>query len=190
MNQQTELMRSILQNPKAQEIIDWVSPVYGESYAGLWLFEVIGTVLGDVCAIADALRYETVPATAELLLDQWEAHYGLPLGTGQTAELRRAILAAKTQNRGPCNPKRLAAAVSSALGGVEVDIQERVAKNTFLVNIREVVDDITPAVWVLERRKPAHLLYQIRVATQMVTDAEIKVAIALTHSEQYKIDVV
>ena len=44
MNHQTELMRSILKNQKAQEIIDYVSPIYGNSYVGLWIYEAIGTV--------------------------------------------------------------------------------------------------------------------------------------------------
>ncbi len=189
MKYQTELMRSILTNEKAQEIIDYVSPKYGNSYVGLWLFQVIGTVMGDVYSMADALRYETNPATADLLLDYWEDHYGIARDTSLTKEQRRLRLITKTQTRGPCNPTRLAAAVSAALGGVKVEITENVAKNTFLVNVREVVDDITPAVSVLERMKPAHLIYQIRVATQMVSTADLKVAIAITHAEKFKVEV-
>lgn len=189
MNHPTELMRAILTSPKAQEIIDYVSPIYGNSYVGLWLFQAIGTVLGEICDIADKLRYETNPATADLLLDQWEDHYGIPRNTGLTKEQRRARIITITQSRGPCNPYKLAAAISSALGGVEVDIEENIAKNTFLVNIREVVDDFSPAVAVLERMKPAHLIYQIRVATQMVSEADIKLAIAMTQAEQYRVEV-
>lgn len=132
---------------------------------------------------------ETNPATANLLLDQWEDQYGLPRNSNLTVEQRRARILAKIQTRGPCNPSVLEAAVSAALNGVPVEITERVAKNTFLVNVRECVDDLTPAVAVLERMKPAHLIYQIRVATQTISDAEIKAAIALTHSEQYKVEV-
>lgn len=189
MKYQTELMRAILTSKKAQEMIDWVSPVYGNSYVGLWLFQAIGSVLGKVSDIAEALRYETNPATAELLLDQWEDHYGLPRNNSLTVEQRRLRLITQTRDRGPCNPTRLASAVSSALGGVEVEITENVAKNTFLVNVREYVDDFTPAVAVLERKKPAHLIYQIRVATQMVSQTDLRVAIALTHAEFYKVEV-
>ena len=70
-----------------------------------------------------------------------------------------------------------------------MDIEENIAQNTFLVNIREAIDDITPAVAVLERMKPAHLIYQIRVATQMVAESDIKLAIALTHAESYNVEV-
>ena len=189
MRYQTEMMRAILTNKTAQKMIDYVSPIYGNSYVGLWLFQAIGTALGKVCDICEDLRLETNPATATLLLDQWEDQYGLPRNSALTVEQRRARILAKIQSRGPCNPAVLEAAVSAALNGVPVEITERVAKNTFLVNVRECVDDLTPAVAVLERMKPAHLIYQIRVATQTISDAEIKAAIALTHSEQYNVEV-
>lgn len=189
MRSRTELMQHILTNEMAQRIIDFVSPIYGNSYVGLWIFQAIGVVLGDIYTIAEQLRYETNPATAELLLDYWEDHYGIPRDSSLNAEQRRLRIISKTQSRGPCNPARLEAAVSASLGGVPVEITENVAKNTFLVNIREYVPDFTAAVAVLERMKPAHLIYQIRIATQTVTDAELKVAIAMTHTEQYKVEV-
>ena len=189
MRNPTELMKSILTNETAQKIIDYVSPIYGNSYVGLWIYQAIGVVLSEVCMLADKLRYETNACTADLLLDYWERQYGLPADSSLTTEQRRTRLLNKKQSRGPCTPARLAAAVSVALGGVEVDITENVAQNTFLVNIREVVPSLVPAVAVLERMKPAHLIYQIRVATQTVSDTEIKIAIAMTHSEQYKVEV-
>ena len=189
MRYQTELMRSILTNETAQKIIDYVSPIYGDSYVALWIFQALGTVLGEICTIAEQMKYETNPATADLLLDYWEREYGLTTDTSLAKEQRRARIIAKTLSRGPSSPARLAAAVSTALGGVNVDITENVDKNTFLVNIREYVDSIQPAVAVLERMKPAHLVYQIRVATRTIADAELKVAIAMTHAEQYKVEV-
>ena len=189
MRYQTELMRRILTNEKAQQIIDYVSPIYGDSYVGLWLFQAIGTVLGEVCAIAEQLRYETNPTTADSLLTYWESEYGIATDTSLTKEQRRAQVISKIRNHGPVNPWRMEEAVSAALGGVEVDITENVDTNTFLVNIRENVESITPAIAVLEKLKPAHLVYQIQVATQTITNAELKIAIALTHAEQYKVEV-
>ena len=58
-----------------------------------------------------------------------------------------------------------------------------------MVNIREVVPSIVPAVAVLERMKPAHLIYQIRVCTQTISDVDIRVAVAITQSEQYSVEV-
>ena len=189
MRYQTELMRSILTNEKAQKIIDYVSPVYGSSYVGLWLFQAIGTVLDEVCTIAEQLRYETNPATADLLLDYWENAYGIASDSILTKEQRRGKILTKTQSHGRVNPARLSAAVSMALGGVDVDITENVDQNTFLVNIREYVDSISPAIAVLERMKPAHLVYRMQVAINTISEADLQIAIAMTHAEQYKVEV-
>ena len=189
MRQPTDLMRSILTDEMAQDIIDWVPPVYGDSYVGLWIFQAIGSVLGEVRDICEALMYETTPATATLLLDQWEDQYGLARDSALTTEQRQARIIQKRLSRGPCNPATLAMAVSSALGGVQVEILENVAKNTFAVVLADVVDDITPAVAVLDRMKPAHLIYEFRVAAQTATATKVGVGIAVTQSEIMEVEV-
>lgn len=189
MNYQTELMRSILTSERAQKIIDYVSPIYGNSYVGLWLYQIMGVALDEVYNLAVDLRHETTPSTTERLIDYWEDSLGIPQNYSLTLEQRRARLIA-WRDRGPCNPHRLAAAVSSALNGVPVDIQENIAKNTFLVNVREVVYDWGPIEATLDRKKPAHLIYVIRVCTQMVSEPPVKVALGLTHCEKFKVEVI
>lgn len=188
MNYQTELMRSILKSERAQQMIDYVSPVYGDSYVGLWLFEVMGQSWDKVWDIFTSLRNETTPITADKLIGMWEDSYGIPRNSSLTLEQRRARLIA-WRDRGPCNPHRLAAAVSSALNGVPVDIQENIAKNTFLVNIREFVDDVTPVRQVLDRKKPAHLIYEIMIALEIDAETDVKVAVGASHSEQFCVQV-
>lgn len=189
MRNPTELMQKILQNEISQRIIDYVSPIYGDSYVGLWIYESIGGVLNEVVDIAESLKSEGNPATSVLLLDYWEEYYRLPTDPTLNTAQRQQRIVAKIRQRGPLNPTVLENMISAALGGVPVEITENVAKNTFLVNIREVVESISPAVAVLEERKPAHLIYQIQVATQTVSDADIKIAIAATHAERFKVEV-
>lgn len=189
MRQPTELMRSILTDEMAQKIIDWVPPVYGDSYVGLWIFQAIGTLLGEIRGICEALMYETSPATATLLLDQWENQYGLMRDSSLTIEQRQARIIQKRLTRGPCNPATLAMAVSNALGGIPVEILENVAKNTFAVVLAEVVSDVSPAVAVIERMKPAHLIYEFRVAAQTATVTKVGVGIAVTQSEIMEVEV-
>lgn len=189
MRNPTELMQQILQNEISQRIIDYVSPIYGDSYVGLWIYESIGGVLKEVVDIAESLKSEGNPATSVLLLDYWEEYYRLPTDPTLNTAQRQQRIVAKIRQRGPLNPTFLENMISAALGGVPVEITENVAKNTFLVNIREVVESISPAVAVLEERKPAHLIYQIQVATQTVSDADIKIAIAATHAERFKVEV-
>lgn len=130
MNYQTELMNEILTNKKAQEIIDYVSQIYGQSYVGLWLFQAIGTVLGQVCDLSGQLRYETSPATATMLLSYWEREYNLPNDPTLTTEQRRTRIITSVRSRGACTPERLEAAVSKALGGAPVEIFERTGQIT------------------------------------------------------------
>lgn len=189
MRQPTDLMRSILTDKTAQKIIDYVSPIYGNSYVGLWLYQAIGSLLGEVNDICTALMSETTPATATLLLDYWEDQYALPRDSSLTIEERRSRIIRKRNSRGPCNPATLAVAVSSALGGVQVDIIENVAKNTFAVVLGTPVDDFSPAAAVLERMKPAHLIYEVRMASQAATTVEINAGIAVTQSERIVVEV-
>lgn len=186
---QTEMMREILKSERAQRIIDFVSRIYGESYVGLWLFEVIGEALDMVCGAAVTLRDETTPVTSTILLDQYEDHYGLPRNPDLTTEQRQARIVAKMQSRAPCNPKRLESAVSQVLGGVEVEITERVAKYTFLVAIKDSVTTIEPARELLDKMKPAHLIYIIQVTVEHEASTDVKVATAVTHGEDFFVDV-
>ena len=119
MRQPTDLMRTILTDEMAQRIIDWIPPVYGDSYVGLHIIQAIGSLMGEVRGICEQLMYETTPATATLLLDQWEDQYGLPRDSSLTVEERRSRIVRKIQSRGPCNPLTLATAVSAALGGIQ-----------------------------------------------------------------------
>ena len=189
MRNPTEMMKAILTNETAQEMIDFVTPIYGQSYVGLWIFQAIGVALQEVRELAERLKYETTPATAELLLDLWEDHYAIPRDSSLSVEQRRDRIISKMQSKGACTPDRLAAAVSAALNGVKVEIEENVAKNTFRINIREHVESIAPAVAVVERMKPAHLIYEMKVAMKIVAQSEINVAIAMTRAEMYKVEV-
>ena len=186
MNQPTEMMRRILKNETAQKIIDYVSPIYGNSYVALWLYEAIGTVLSKVCMIAEKLRDETNPITTELLMDCWEIEYGIHKDSSLTMEQRRVRLLQKIRDRSPCNPDRLAEAVSSVLG-VPVSIDERVKKNTFRVNIMGSAPDfdkLLHAIEVLNKKKPAHLIYELN-AQAPIDDVDLNMVVATTKVEEH-----
>lgn len=264
MNYQTELMKEILTNKKAQEIIDYVSPIYGDSYVGLWLYQVIGSVLGPIFDISANLRYETSPITTTLLLSYYEQEYGIQADTTMTLEQRRAQIIANMQSKGACNPARLANAISAALGGVPVEIleykgqhslafteikqivvygeysgntpdpdqsittneidqivvygidseesqadqsvttgeidqivvygtaldpEDYLGPNSFVVNIRQAVKSYAPAIAVIEKMKPAHLIYKIQGVTEETASTDITVATAMTRGVMYSMHV-
>lgn len=130
MRYQTELMQQILTNEKAQEIIDYVSQIYGESYVGLWLYQTIGTVLDQIYQISSQLRYETNPVTSVLLLDYWESEFGLSPDPSLTTTQRQNRLIDNIRSKGAITPEKLSSAVSAALGGAPVQVYERTGSYT------------------------------------------------------------
>lgn len=187
MRYQTDLMRKILTTQTAQRMIDYISPIYGNSYVGLWILQAQGTILDADYSLAKVLKSETNPATATLLLDQWEDHYKVERGVGLTDVQRRARILAKMQTRGACNPAKLAAAVSAALDGAEVEVTENVSKNKFRVTVLQDVPSLEPAIKVIDRIKPAHLIYDIVIEIRAVPTADIKAAVAMTYAEMYSV---
>ena len=162
MRYQTELMRAILTNETAQEIIDWVSQLYGDSYVGLWIYQVMGVILGEVRAMAEQLRQEVRPSTAEELLALWEETYGLSSGDGLTVAQRQARLLDRKLTRSPANPAKLEHLVQS-LTGCEARVTENVAPYTFTVELfcegRAV--DFDAVLRGLQRIKPSHQQMQL-----------------------------
>lgn len=264
MNYQTELMQEILTNEKAQEMIDYVSPIYGNSYVGLWFFQVIGSVLGPIFDIAANLRAETSPITTTLLLPYYEQEYGIQPDTSMTLEQRRAQIIANMQSKGACNPARLASVISASLGGVPVEIieyagdhsvafteinqivtygyrsgntpdpessvttdeidqivtfgiesgeeppdssvttaeidqiviygtaldpEDYIGPNRFVVNIRQAVKSYAPAIAIIEKMKPAHLIYTIQGVAQESASTGITIGNALTTAEHFEVEV-
>lgn len=185
MNYQTELMQKILTNEKAQEIIDYVSQIYGDSYVGLWIYQAIGSVLGPAEDLAEQLQNETNPTTTTLLISYWEQEYGIMGDPTMTIEQRRNTVIAAMNSKGACNPARLSNAISAALGGATVEILENTGTNQFTVNIRTVVKSYAPAIAVLEEMKPAHLTYIIQGVIQESAEADINTAVAITQAELY-----
>ena len=185
MNYRTKLMEEILTNEKAQEIIDFVSQIYGNSYVGLWLYQAIGSVLGPVSDLSNELLLETNPTTTTLLISYWEQQYGIQGDPTMTIEQRRNAVIAAMSSKSACNPARLANAISAALGGAPVEILENTGQNKFTVNIRQAVKSYAPAIAVIEEMKPAHLIYSIQGVTQESADANINTALAMTRADLY-----
>ena len=187
MNYQTELMQQILTNEKAQEIIDYVSQIYGESYVGLWIYQAIGSALEPVSDLTEQLMDETNPTTTSLLISYWEGQYGIQGDPTMTIEQRRATVIAAMRSKGACNPARLANAISAALGGAPVEIFENTGQNKFTVNIRASVKSFAPARAVIERMKPAHLIYSVQGVTQESASTDIYAGLAMTRAMLYAI---
>lgn len=195
--ERTELINQIITSPEAERILDFVSPIYGKSYVGLWLFEVIGRELDDMYHWAVGFADQTVPNRATWSLPYWEAEYGITPDPNDTIEERRAAILQKIMYRGPMNPKKLANIVAVS-AGVPTDIEENTGKNKFTVILRDLplnrLTGATKSVYAARRTvdeaKPAHLIYDLRIEKQVEVATPIKVAVAMAQYKRHYVDVI
>lgn len=181
----TELTEQILQSPMAQQIIQDVSPIYGEAYTALWLFQVIGTVLDSMEEWATSLEQQVVPQTATWSLPYWEEQYGIVTDELWSAERRRQNIVNKMKNRAPMNPAKMEGIIAVA-AGADARIEEMTGRNQFTVYIssREELVDEQFVRAEIDKAKPAHLIYDIiyerYVDSALYTGGAIQVAKEIT----------
>lgn len=169
----TDLMDKILKSEAAQRMVDYVSDVYGESYVGLWLFQVIGIVIDDINVIIMDLYDEIFPETSDKLLPYWEKEYGIISDDTLTLEERRANIKAKMQMMAPINPTKLGNILSDSIGK-NVMITEESGSNKMVVDVIGYVDDLTGLKAIIDKLKPAHVIYEINTSDVIEEQFESK----------------
>lgn len=158
----TELMEEILKSPKAQEIVQMVSPIYGEAYVALWLFQAIGIIVDLMDEWTGGLKNQVVPQTATWSLPYWEEQYRIASDPSWSYERRRQNIINKRITRAPMNPTQLARLITVA-AGADARIEEHTGKNHFTVYISARKDQIDEEFVKKEinAAKPSHLIYTI-----------------------------
>lgn len=189
MQNRTKMMEKILKSPEAQKIIDFVSPVYGEAYVGLFLFNAIGTVLDDLDVFPERLKDQLLlqTVTDEWALKYWEEQYNIYPEKEWDFETRRKNLMEKMGNHF-YNPRKIEN-VLSAMTGHNVELKENTGKNKFEILIRGYVKDLTGVKEFLDKVKPAHLIYDIKVSELMEADVQIYLSVGVSEHEHYEIQV-
>ena len=159
----TELMEEILKSPMAQKIVQDISPIYGEAYTALWLFQVIGAILDEMDEWVSSLGKQVVPQTATWSLPYWEEQYKIITSPDWDADRRRQNIVNKCKNRAPINPYKMESIITVA-AGADARIEELTGKNRFTVYIsanKNLVDEAFVKKEI-NRAKPAHLIYEIK----------------------------
>ena len=159
----TALTEAILTSEAAKRMADTVSPIYGNARIGLWLFQVMGEQWDEVIQWIQSIQAQAFPQLVSWSMDLWEKQYGIIPDNQSTLSERRAILIAKVRERAPMTPYKIAQSVTAITGGVATRIVENIATNTFgiyLNTIPEHVDEVAIRQ-VIDRAKPAHLIYEI-----------------------------
>lgn len=159
----SEKTQRILTSPAAQRIVNSVSPIYSQAEAALWLFEAIGRQLDEMGQWADSYQLQVTPQTATWALGYYELAYGLPVHMDWPLERRREAVLVAMRTRAPMNPRKVEGLLAT-LTGVRVVIEESTGKNRFLVRFLDWTAKAGQAGvrQVLDRAKPAHLIYDLR----------------------------
>ena len=184
MNYRTELMDTILTSPQGQKIINYLSPIYGEAYVCLWIFQAIGLILDEGETFPEEFIDQVTPKTATWSLEFWEKEYDIVPDPGWTIEQRRINLKQKIVSRRPINPRRIEDLVSDFYG-FETIVEENSAKNTFTIHIRGQVDDLEAIRASIDEIKPAHLIYIVRVSEIIESHLEHYETISASEQETY-----
>ena len=71
MRYRTKLTDLIITSEQAKEILNIISPIYGDDYVSLWLFQIIGTQLDKPVKWIDEYTQQLVPQTATWALPYW-----------------------------------------------------------------------------------------------------------------------
>lgn len=174
MRYRTKLTDKIITSEQAKEILSMVSPIYGDDYVSLWLFQIIGSQLDKPAAWVEEYIQQLVPQTATWVLPYWESEYGLVPDPSWTIEQRRLNIISKMWSNGPMNPSRLAQIIKG-VANADVSISENTGKNRFTVYINTTpykADNIAVNK-TLDKLKPSHLIYHTIYSTETYSDIYI-----------------
>lgn len=186
----TEMAEEILTSNTAKAMYNMVSPIYGNSYVALWIFQAIGMVLDEYRVYFEEVAAQLNPETATWLLPLWEERYGIIPGEDWTLEQRREAVISRRKFNAPITPIKLSDLVS-AIVGVPVDIIENTGQNQFTVYIRRniEVDKYANALQFVDSTKAAHLIYLLEIAAENATTLKNYVACGVSQHKTYHVEV-
>lgn len=159
----TELMEKILTSESGQRMIQRVTNKYGESYVGLWLFQVMGLSNDEIKAMVDDFKLQVVPQTATWSLPWWERSVGLIVDESLNIEERRQNYIEKKRQRLSMNPARIEQIISAMAGGVDVWMDEYAGKNRFAIHIYDLLapEIISQIRKKLKKIKQSHKVFDV-----------------------------
>ena len=185
----SELRQNILTNPLGNRMLNMVAPIYDNSKVVLHLFQALGIVLEkQTDFVANDFIAQMFPQTATWGLDYWEDEFGIVTDVSKTIEQRRAYLMSVMYKKRPMTPKRLEQIVKGVTG-LECEIKENVAQNTFLVIIRGYLKDTSNVCKELDKKAPAHLNYTMKMCELIEMGVNATTGAFVSDFERYELEV-
>lgn len=169
------LREDILQSKAGQRMIETVSPIYDNSYVGLWMYEAMGREWDALLDVIESLKTELSPESATWMLELWERRYGITPPSGSTIEQRRQAIIRMRALPSPMSPYRLENYLE-AVTGRKVQVIENIDDYTFGIIITGGDDEAPMNMELLRkeirRHKPSHMAYDLTL--QAETRIQIK----------------
>ena len=167
MSEKVTLRERIITSPTAERMLDRVSPIYNESYVGLWTMEAIGREYDKLWAIVDDLPQQLFPQTVTWAIELWERRYGITSDPTKSIEERRLLLNEKCGAPAPRNPYSLERYFEPVTGR-KCTVVENIGPYTFGVYLYSSDDD-APAMFTpdvnayIRKHKHSHMSYELAV---------------------------
>lgn len=141
----------------AKKMLRRVSPIYGNSYVGKWLYQVMGLEMDEAAAIIKSLRDQNFTKTVTWGIEYQEHKYSIEPDDSLSLEERRARLYRRKTEKYPLNPRRAELYFENGWDTV-VDIDETVDYGYLkLTIVSRILENIVEAIKDFRRIKPSHL---------------------------------
>lgn len=158
------LRYTIITSPSAEKMLGRVSPIYDNSYVGLWLFEAIGREYDGLREIVDTFPDQLFPQSVTWAIELWEQRYGITPRPSQALEERRAAIKAARAKSAAFTPFVLEQYIYN-LTGRQAEVVDHIDDFTFGVYIdntdgmrNAIVDDIEAYI---NKNKHSHMSYNL-----------------------------
>ena len=154
----------IITSPTAEKMLKRVSPIYDDSYVGLWIFQAIGIEYDQLWDIINSFPDQLFPETATWTIELWERRYGIVPVEGQSLETRRQRVLAMRSTPKPLNPFQIESYIR-IMYERDCEVVDNVGSYTFGVYIiatdtpKEL--NVRDIIAYLDRHKPSHMSYEL-----------------------------
>lgn len=173
------LRGSIITSDTAERMLERVSPIYDDSYVGLWMFEAIGREYDKLWEAINTLPAQLFPETVTWAIDLWERRYGLASVPTQTIEQRRQKVLEMRALPRPFTPASLERYIKT-MTGRSVEVIDRISPYTFGINITDADGSATLDLTTLRRyidaHKQSHMSYEILCQSAATINVKVETA--------------
>lgn len=195
MSRYTDLATEIITSKQGRQVYDDIAQVYGESYASLWMMQVIGIMLDEFRTFSKEFILQVTPVTATWTIEFWEKQYGIVPNLTLSLDQRRGQILTKMMRRSAITPYRIEQTVQS-LTGIECSVLEcsdgkDFDDDAFHLILKGHADDktITLVKNAINKIKPSHLYFTIKDSELFKTKATRYTATSGSAFTIYKIGV-